>query len=186
MPEHLKTDNVMPSISELPNFLSRVRHPRRSRSISIGPQSAADAHEALAFRREMRKQASTSGAATGSDAPALNRPPTTGDQKPQMEPDGQPIASKSPNQDQIVTFGENLQTSHIVASSEESTATMRSPSHGRRQNEKEEREIFSSIQKPRVRYDVEVITKLIVYSGKEFDRTFLTMLTSTRDRVDCS
>lgn len=34
------------------------------------------------------------------------------------------------------------------------------------QYEKEEREMFSRLEKPRVRYDVEVVTKLIVYSGK--------------------
>lgn len=34
------------------------------------------------------------------------------------------------------------------------------------QDEKEEREMFSKLEKPRVRYDVEVMTKLIVYSGK--------------------
>ena len=43
---------------------------------------------------------------------------------------------------------------------------MRSPSQDRRQNEKEEREMFSMLEKPRVRYDVEVVTKLIVYSGE--------------------
>jgi hypothetical protein len=31
--------------------------------------------------------------------------------------------------------------------------------------EKEKRELFDKLTKPRVRYDVEVITKLIVYSG---------------------
>lgn len=34
------------------------------------------------------------------------------------------------------------------------------------QYEKDERDMFSRLEKPRVRYDVEVITKLIVYSGK--------------------
>jgi hypothetical protein len=29
----------------------------------------------------------------------------------------------------------------------------------------QERRLFASIQRPRVRYDVEVVTKLIVYSG---------------------
>ena len=42
----------------------------------------------------------------------------------------------------------------------------RTPSQDRRQNEKEDREMFSKLEKPRVRYDVEVITKLIVYSGR--------------------
>ena len=41
----------------------------------------------------------------------------------------------------------------------------RRPSQIRRQDEKEEREMFSKLEKPRVRYDVEVITKLIVYAG---------------------
>lgn len=31
----------------------------------------------------------------------------------------------------------------------------------------DEAEVFSQIKRPRVRYDVEVITKLIVYSGKK-------------------
>lgn len=32
----------------------------------------------------------------------------------------------------------------------------------------DEKEMFSRIKKPRVRYDVEVVTKLIVYSGMRF------------------
>jgi hypothetical protein len=34
------------------------------------------------------------------------------------------------------------------------------------EEENEKREIFMRLTKPRVRYDVEVVTKLIVYSGK--------------------
>jgi hypothetical protein len=34
------------------------------------------------------------------------------------------------------------------------------------QNELEEKEMFSRLEKPRVRYDVEVVTKLVVYTGK--------------------
>lgn len=47
-----------------------------------------------------------------------------------------------------------------------STDVSRRPSQERRQDEKEDREMFSKLEKPRVRYDVEVITKLIVYSGQ--------------------
>ena len=42
----------------------------------------------------------------------------------------------------------------------------RSSSQDRRQYEKEEREMLSTLEKPRVRYDVEVVTKLIVYMGE--------------------
>ena len=46
-----------------------------------------------------------------------------------------------------------------------SGGSSRQPSSERRQVVREEREMFSKLEKPRVRYDVEVITKLIVYSG---------------------
>ena len=55
----------------------------------------------------------------------------------------------------------------------------RRPSAERRQDEKEEREMFSKLEKPRVRYDVEVITKLIVYTG---NRATLVALGSCTDR----
>lgn len=57
-----------------------------------------------------------------------------------------------------------------------SGASSRRPSSERRQDEREEREMFSKLEKPRVRYDVEVITKLIVYTGR-FDIPSLAMLT---------
>ncbi len=34
-----------------------------------------------------------------------------------------------------------------------------------KEDEREEREMFSKLEKPRVRYDVEVVTKLVVYTG---------------------
>ncbi|KAL8954779.1 MAG: hypothetical protein Q9183_006937, partial [Haloplaca sp. 2 TL-2023] len=37
-------------------------------------------------------------------------------------------------------------------------------SEDRRQYERDEKEIFSMVERPRVRYDVEVVTKLIVYT----------------------
>ena len=53
-----------------------------------------------------------------------------------------------------------------------SGASSRQPSSERRQDEREEREMFSRLEKPRVRYDVEVITKLIVYSGMRGTSSF--------------
>lgn len=48
----------------------------------------------------------------------------------------------------------------------EVTMMQRSASADRRQDEREEREMFSRLEKPRVRYDVEVVTKIIVYAGR--------------------
>lgn len=53
-----------------------------------------------------------------------------------------------------------------TGSSMEGTPARR-PSEDAREYEREEREIFAKLEKPRVRYDVEVITKLIVYTGEE-------------------
>jgi hypothetical protein len=33
------------------------------------------------------------------------------------------------------------------------------------ERERDEKEVFSQIKKPRVRYDVEVVTKMVVYAG---------------------
>ena len=50
-----------------------------------------------------------------------------------------------------------------------------------RQIQREEKEMFSKLEKPRVRYDVEVITKLVVYTGMLIPPTLsLTSLT-----LDC-
>ncbi len=38
-------------------------------------------------------------------------------------------------------------------------------SDSRSDDEKSDREMFSALEKPRVRYDAEVITKLVVYAG---------------------
>ncbi|KAI4156512.1 MAG: hypothetical protein LQ340_000213 [Diploschistes diacapsis] len=171
VPGHIRTDNVIPSVSELPNFLSRVRHPRRSRSISVGPQSAADAYEALAFRREMRKemQGFASGATTEINATGLSRLGFLEDQRHQSESKVDSIDGTIPDLLSVdhERSTDTLQQPIIPVDnlSESSIAPMRSLSQDRRQNEKEEREMLSLVPKPRVRYDVEVITKLIVYSG---------------------
>ena len=53
----------------------------------------------------------------------------------------------------------------------------RRPSEDRREYDREDREMFSKLEKPRVRYDVEVITKLIVYTGTISMSSALSMLT---------
>lgn len=86
-------------------MLNTIR--RRKRTVSVGPQSEADARELIARREGTRRSARVGG-------------------------------------------GE----SHGQAG-------------GHRENEDEERDrnMFSQLEPPRVRYDVEVITKLVVYAG---------------------
>ena len=51
----LKTDNVLPGVGDFPGIVRNIRNARRGRSVSIGPQSAADAYETLAYRERRRR-----------------------------------------------------------------------------------------------------------------------------------
>lgn len=63
IPRLRKDDNVLPAISDIPSFLSSMRHPRR-RAVSVGPQSQADAYETLAYREKRRKESVSAGHAS--------------------------------------------------------------------------------------------------------------------------
>jgi len=71
----------------------------------------------------------------------------------------------------------------ILISLPDTGSPRRSPSEDRRLYEKEEREMFSTLEKPRVRYDVEVVTKLIVYMGKSLSDLCREQLKLTFDQA---
>lgn len=183
MPGHIKTDNVMPSVSDLPNLVSSIRHPRRNRSVSIGPQSAADAYETLFVRQRRRRESMSSLPIAFKRRPLARGSPTATEPAPNTERSrgGESYVQLPPtpamsNHDLSTT----LETSTTCVksglltpsdSTQNISGILRSPSQDRRQNEKEEREMFLTLEKPRVRYDVEVVTKLIVYSGEQRHQT---------------
>lgn len=173
VPNQLKDDNVIPSVSEIPSLLTSMRHPRRSRSVSIGPQSEADAYETLAYRAQLRRESKSDMKRTNpgidekssvqqnspdyfgiSTSSASGRHPTAG-----LLP-----TPASSNLDLFKSMTE-AETALYTPLTPSSSLGSRRPSAERRQDEKEEKEMFSKLEKPRVRYDVEVITKLIVYTG---------------------
>ena len=143
--------------------------------MSVGPQSEADAYETLAYRDKRRRQSKSEMAAAtprieekksseGSEPGyfsistsqrASSRYPTAGLPTPAYS--GVDLYKSMTEPEQVLYTPLTPGTASGVSS--------RQPSSERRQDEKEEREMFSKLEKPRVRYDVEVITKLIVYSG---------------------
>ena len=140
---------MIPNFSEIPSIITTIRHPRR-RAVSIGPQSEADAYETLAYR-EVRRRESQSGSnrdspadgeTTSNGAPVLSRKASKLDEYENMMGRGSP-------QSAIIDVDPN------VCRSSSPDDTSRS----------DEKEVFSQIKKPRVRYDVEVVTKLVVYAG---------------------
>ncbi|KAK3172382.1 hypothetical protein OEA41_005703 [Lepraria neglecta] len=173
VPNQLKDDNVIPSVSEIPSLLTSIRHPRRSRSVSIGPQSEADAYETLAYRAQLRRESK-------SDMKRANPGIDEKSSVQQKSPDYFGISTSSasgrhPTAGLLPTpASSNLDLYKSMTEAETTLYTpltpssslgSRRPSAERRQDEKEEKEMFSKLEKPRVRYDVEVITKLIVYTG---------------------
>ena len=179
MPKHLKDDNVIPSVSEIPSFLTSMRHPRRNRAVSVGPQSEADAYEALAYREKRRRESISS---LGATSPPIKESNGSTGYFDYAKPNNQslkvptsgllptPASSNLALYEQMMGSGAAVYTPPTPMSDAAyaNSSISRRASHDRRQNEKEEREIFSNLEKPRVRYDVEVITKLIVYTGKEW------------------
>lgn len=153
VPTNLKDHDVLPNISELPNIMATMRHPRR-RAISVGPQSEADAYETLAYREKRRRESQSGGnhasPITESENKAngvalLPRKNTTLDDYEGMMGRGSPGSS-------AVDVNSNEQLTPF-------------PSFDFEAGKRDEQEVFSQIKKTRVRYDVEVVTKLVVYAG---------------------
>jgi hypothetical protein len=177
-------DNLIPPARELPGRIMNLAHPRK-RSVSVGPQSAADAYETLAYRNRRRRE-SVSSLDGGVPEDALWEPSPRLQSKPQTpalekaEPQllgasllPTPMQSRVHSYEQMMGTG-NVHTSemkNVTTPPESDTdvagdAVQLTQTLTDEENESEKRELFMKLMKPRVRYDVEVVTKVIVYSGK--------------------
>lgn len=178
IPTNLKTDTVLPPVSEIPSLIKSLRHPRKHRAVSVGPQSEADAYEALAIRDRKRRESNTSESRmrqtmrrrAGSDdsEEAVLEERSKKSPPPMNRRPGLPTpASSQTDFDSTLSSPSVFSNDALTPSSLTSgvSTPRRRLSEDRREYERDEKEIFSMLEKPRVRYDVEVITKLIVYTG---------------------
>lgn len=180
IPAHLKVDNVMPSMSDIPQLLGSIRLAGRGRSVSVGPQSAADAYETLAYREKRRKDSVNSSATVTpmlrSTSPSKNdcfsRPgSSSGEQTSQLSSGFSigpgnlptPIQSRVGSYEQMMGQGSVFFTPATPPNG--TVGGTEIVDHEKHEHAREEREMFSRLEKPRVRYDVEVVTKLVVYAG---------------------
>jgi hypothetical protein len=160
VPPGSKLDSLFPSVSDFPRMVESIRHPKkRGRSISIGPQSAADAYETLAYRERRRRESISSnrslnskpskpeltGNSNGADDASSANAQTSGVQKPALHE-----FEKMMGEGKVFTTVNNEGNEEMYIG---------------REDELGEKEVFSQLVKPRVRYDVEVVTKLVVYTG---------------------
>ena len=147
VPKNLKDDNVMPSVSEIPSLLSSIR---RKRAVSVGPQSEADAYETLAYREKRRRDSISSMQAFSPLSSPSER--QNGFFEENRSLNGSTDLGRPRSKSELDAYKSMMGTGFDL-----------SATPGRQ--ELEEKAMFSRLQKPRVRYDVEVVTKLIVYSG---------------------
>ncbi|CAA9964941.1 Sphingosine-1-phosphate phosphohydrolase [Pyrenophora teres f. maculata] len=172
-------DNLIPPASELPHMLKNLAHPRK-RSVSVGPQSAADAYETLAYRNRRRRESvnSLDGAVPEDSAwtPSVVNTPTIEKGDPLLGAGllPTPMASRVHSYEQMMGTGKvgfekkNAITppdSDTDIAGDEYDKKRKEEQQNSSEEENEKREIFMKLTKPRVRYDVEVVTKLIVYTG---------------------
>ena len=214
----LRTDNVIPSVSDIPLIMRNIRNARRGRAISIGPQSAADAYETLAYRERRRRESigsqgslrsknsfydlrsdqTESAAAASTPVDALSSSSGAGTSSGVSlsasnanDRDGKRSSLSMGRKNSIAHFEEMMGQGTVVEVPHQTTAfprlnTEEDPSMDEpdlfvgRQDELGEREMFEKLVKPRVRYDVEVVTKLIVYTGKLCTNPFLPYILAVR------
>jgi hypothetical protein len=184
VPLHVRDDNVLPNVSDLPKLVRSIRGPGRGRAVSIGPQSAADAYETLAYRERRRRESLGSDAAGGGGngggggggvkaksslhglrEEAAAAADAAGGERAQVS------GVQSDGGRRVAEFEKMMGTGTVVASS----TTLNAPGvenavtgvdlYLGEEDELGEKEVFSKLVKPRVRYDVEVVTKLVVYTG---------------------
>lgn len=165
VPTLRKDDKVLPPAREIPGMLSTIS--RRKRTISVGPQSEADAREFIANREQVRRDERSSSAVRPSASSLLAPNPQQALLTPEEQPNETTYLSVQPRVPNLPLNGVNdvltpPASDNGTATSSEDGADER---HDYRRDERHDREMFSTLEKPRIRYDVEVITKIIVYAG---------------------
>jgi hypothetical protein len=154
VPSLRRDDNVLPSPSDVGQMIGDVKR-RRGRAVSIGPQSVADAYEMLAYREGVKRHRRTSSAAS-TDVDQLDagsRGINSVDDKPKIAAPSAYEISGSEKRSDVAASAEANGTADIEAGRDAEAEVL------------ERRALFSTLPHIRARYDVEVVTKLIVYSG---------------------
>lgn len=174
IPLRLRVDNVLPSVSDFPRFVTSIRHPGRGRSVSVGPQSAADAYETLAYRERRRRESVGSNPSLRSQSSINDLKEGAGDSaSPTTENHAGCSSAVSGCQGRVGGYEKLMGEGTVVVSPIEEKDDAHEEEEEKeellvttRQDELGEKEVFAKLIKPRVRYDVEVVTKLVVYSGE--------------------
>jgi hypothetical protein len=168
VPKLKQDDNVIPSAHDIPEMLTKTR----KRTISVGPQSEADVREFIANRDQRRRDSLSNGTIPGRASrrrQGNNAVPLT----PSHE-DHSASGALAEEADDYMTPNSPATSSNrssLRVSAGQSALLTPPPSDegassdSGREDEQQDKRMFSALEKPRIRYDVEVITKVVVYTG---------------------
>lgn len=173
IPLRLHTDNMVPSVSEIPKIVDNIRKGGRGRSVSIGPQSAADAYETLAYRERRRRESIESNGSIRSRSSIADL--KTGSPLPETKEEQSGRSSAVSGVGKLGDYERMVGDGAVLVSPSDDKIDQDPMLAVGQQDELDEREVFALLVKPRVRYDVEVVTKLVVYGG-----TFMLSFLSSR------
>jgi hypothetical protein len=164
VPLRIRDDNVLPNVADFTKGVRSISGPGRGRSVSIGPQSAADAYETLAYRERRRRESmgSEAGASVRSKSSLSSlREKANGAEAADWSQASGVQSGRLAEYESLMGQGTTAVSDGEKHDDAEATLTDTEP----RGDELGEKEVFSKLVKPRVRYDVEVVTKLVVYTG---------------------
>jgi dihydrosphingosine 1-phosphate phosphatase len=163
VPKQKDDDNVIPSARDIPNMFASLK--QRRRAISVGPQSEADAYEALAYREKRRRDSINANVSPINQSPVL-RPQKSFPSKSTANGIIEGNRKRSSSLEQFkAQMGMNAESVSPVAVATPEPGRDCNPPDESNIDELQGRDLFANLQIPRVRYDVEVVTKLIVYCG---------------------
>ncbi|KAK0614329.1 PAP2 superfamily-domain-containing protein [Immersiella caudata] len=171
VPLHVRDDTVLPSVTDFPKMVRSIRGPGRGRSVSIGPQSAADAYETLAYRERRRRESLESENGSVRPKRSLMDLKEKAAEEAAIEGEDQTgtCSQASGVQSGSLAEYEHMMGKGTMAGDKQSLQNPNGTAvKGEDGDELGEQEMFSQLAKPRVRYDVEVVTKLVVYTGIGF------------------
>lgn len=145
--------------------------PNRKRTISVGPQSEADVREFIANREQQRRNSRSERSPSSSRRPDIGRLNVAATSSSALLPspsdevileDG---ATPTASWQQVKQTDNSSELSPQTANGMLSPFTMGLEIPDSKEEEQQNQRMFDALERPRVRYDVEVICKLIVYCG---------------------
>lgn len=159
VPAGSRLDTLFPTASDFPRMVEGIRHPTtRGRSVSIGPQSAADAYETLAYRERRRRES------IGSNH-TLKSKPSNAELKQDEDQSGRNAQASGAQKPPLQQYEQQMGDSSKAESPVRAQGGQQQPTLHETEEDEFDEKLFSQLVKPRVRYDVEVVTKLVVYTG---------------------